>query len=306
MSGKLLSSDSGYANYQKSYQYSLNKDYKKGRKIRSVIGHIFLGVLSVVWLFPIAWLVMTSFRQEPNSFTPYFFPKGYTFDNYIKLFTETEQFYFGKWFMNTLFVAVFTCIISTFFVLSVSYTMSRLRFKLRKPMMNIALVLGMFPSFMSMIAVYYILKGFGITQSLSALIVVYSAATGLGFYVAKGFFDTIPKSFDEAATLDGASKWQIFWKITIPMSKPIIIYTILTSFMSPWVDYIFASVIMGDNYNNYTIALGLYKMLEREFINTFYTRFAAGAVLVSIPIALLFIFTQKFYVSGIASGSVKG
>jgi arabinogalactan oligomer/maltooligosaccharide transport system permease protein len=183
--------------------------------------------------------------------------------------------------------------------------MSRLRFAMRKPLMNIALILGMFPGFMSMIAVYYILKGFGITQSLAALILVYSGGAGLGFYIAKGFFDTIPKTLDEAAYLDGATKAMVFWKITIPLSKPIIVYTILTSFLAPWADYIFASVIMGDNYANYTVALGLFKMLEREFIHTYYTRFAAGAVLVSIPIAALFIATQKFYVSGITGGSDK-
>jgi len=176
---------------------------------------------------------------------------------------------------------------------------------MRKPFMNIALILGMFPGFMSMIAVYYILKGLNMTQSLLALILVYSGGAGLGFYIAKGFFDTIPKSIDEAAWLDGASKWQVFRKITIPLSKPIIIYTILTSFIAPWTDYIFVSVIMGDNYNNYTVALGLFKMLEREFITNWYTRFAAGAVIVSIPISILFIIMQKYYVEGV-SGAVKG
>lgn len=290
-------------NIMKTYE---NKSYRKHNRTVNVISYIVLSVLSVIWVLPIFWIILTSFRQEKGSFTPYFMPKNYTLDNYINLFTDTAQFNFPRWFMNTLIVAIFTCIISTFFVLAVSYTMSRLRFKARKPLMNISLILGMFPGFMSMIAVYYILKAFGITQSLIALVMVYSGAAGLGFFIAKGFFDTVPKSLDEAATLDGATKWQIFWKITIPMSKPIIIYTILTSFMAPWVDYIFSSIIMGDNYQNYTVALGLFKMLEREFINNFYTQFAAGAVVVSIPIAILFISTQKFYVSGVTGGSVKG
>lgn len=285
---------------------SFNHSYKTHNKRVNFLCYALLIVLSIIWILPILWILLTSFRQEPGSFTPYFLPKALTLDNYIKLFTETNQFYFLKWFGNTLFVAIFTCIISTFFVLSVSYTMSRLRFKARKGLMNFALILGMFPGFMSMIAVYYILKAFGISQSLLALILVYSGAAGLGFFIAKGFFDTVPKSLDEAATLDGATKWKIFWKITIPMSKPIIIYTILTSFMAPWIDYIFSSIIMGDNYDNYTIALGLYKMLEREFIDAFYTQFAAGAVIVSIPIAILFVCTQKFYVSGVTCGSVKG
>ncbi len=276
------------------------------RKTANTFIYIFLSALALIWVLPILWVILTSFREESGSFTPYFLPKDYTLQNYINLFTDNSTFDFPRWFLNTLFVSVVTCIIATFFVLSVSYTMSRLRFKMRKPLMNIALVLGMFPGFMSMIAVYYVLKAFGIEQSLLALILVYSAGTGLGFYVAKGFFDTVPRALDEAAMLDGATRGRIFWKITLPMSKPIIIYTLLTSFTAPWIDYIFASVIMGDNYENYTVALGLFKMLEKEFIHNYYTQFAAGAVIVSIPIAILFISTQKFYVGGVTGGSVKG
>ncbi len=276
------------------------------RKAVNAFIYVFLSVLALIWVLPILWVIITSFREETGSFTPYFLPKGYTLQNYINLFTDNSTFEFPRWFMNTLFVSVVTCIIATFFVLSVSYTMSRLRFKMRKPLMNIALILGMFPGFMSMITVYYVLKAFGIEQSLLALILVYSAGTGLGFYVAKGFFDTVPRALDEAAMLDGATRGRIFWKITLPMSKPIIIYTLLTSFTAPWIDYIFASVIMGDNYENYTVALGLFKMLEKEFIHNYYTQFAAGAVIVSIPIAILFISTQKFYVGGVTGGSVKG
>lgn len=267
--------------------------------------HILLGILSIIWIFPIAWIIMTSFRVEQIPYMSYFFPKGYTLDNYISLFTDTRQFFFARWFLNTLVVAIFSCMISTIYVLFISYSLSRTRFKARKPMMNVGLILNMFPGFMSMIAVYYILKGIGITQSLVALVLVYSGSAGLGYYIAKGFFDTIPKAIDEAAQIDGATRWSVFTKITLPLSKPIIVYTILTSFMAPWLDFIFARVIMGDNYKNYTVAIGLWTMLQREYIQTWYTRFAAGAVCVSIPIALLFICMQKYYVDGL-SGSVKG
>lgn len=276
------------------------------KAIDFVVTHAALLVLSVIWVLPIFWVLLTSFRAEAGSFTPYFWPKGFTLNNYINLFSDTKQFYFAKWFLNTLIVAIFSCIISTFYTLATSYCISRLRFKMRKPFMNLALILGMFPGFMSMIAVYYILKGIGISQSLIALILVYSGGAGLGFYISKGFFDTIPKALDEAAIIDGATKFQVFYKVILPLSKPMIIYTVLTSFMAPWMDYIFASVIMGDNYNNYTVAIGLAKMLDRQFINTYYTQFAAGSILVSIPIALVFISMQKYYIEGIASGSVKG
>ena len=241
-----------------------------GAKIRKKIGnffvHVILAVLAFIWLLPIFWVVLTSFRKEPGSYVTTFFPKGYTLDNYKKLFTDTSILNFPQMFLNTFIIAICTCIISTIFVLSVSYCMSRMRFKMRKPFMNIAMILGLFPGFMSMVAVYYILKVFGLTDGSMirlSLIIVYSAGTGLGFYVAKGFFDTIPKALDEAALIDGATRWQTFTKVTIPLSKPIIVYTILTSFMAPWLDFIFAKVICRANAQYFTVSIGLWKMLEK-------------------------------------------
>ena len=268
--------------------------------------HIILTILSIIWLFPVLWIVMESFNTKKGAYSKSFLPEGLTLDNYIKLFTDTSQFYFVKWFGNTFFVAVGTCLLSTFYVLCVSYTLSRLRFRGRKTLMNIGLILNMFPGFMSMIAVYYILKGIGVTESLVSLVFVYSAGQALNYHIAKGFFDTIPRAIDESAWIDGATKFQVFYKITVPLSKPILIYTVLTSFMAPWLDFIFAKFIMGTNYDNYTVAIGLWTMLQKEYIGTWYGRFTAGAVIVSIPIALLFIFMQKYYVEGMAAGAVKG
>lgn len=281
---------------------------KYKRVITNSLVHILLAVLAVIWLFPIFWVILTSFRAEKGSYVSSFFPKHYTLANYVKLFTDTSVLNFPRMFMNTLIIAIFSCIISTFFVLSVSYCMSRLRFKVRKPFMNIAMILGLFPGFMSMVAVYYILKIMGLSEGAMirvALVLVYSGASGLGFYIAKGFFDTIPKSLDEAAYIDGCTRWQVFYKITIPLSKPIIVYTVLTSFLSPWTDFIFAKVICRANSDYYTVAIGLWRMLEKEYIDNWYTCFAAGAVLISIPISILFIFMQKYYTDGMA-GAVKG
>lgn len=278
------------------------------KTVVNVLVHIFLAILAFIWVLPIFWVVLTSFRGEKGSYVTTFFPKTYTFNNYIKLFTDTSILNFPRMFMNTLVIAIFTCIISTIFVLSVAYSMSRMRFKMRKPFMNIAMILGLFPSFMSMIAVYYILRALNLADGgmiRVALIVVFAAGSGAGFYVAKGFFDTISKSLDEAAIIDGATRWQVFTKITVPLSKPIIVYTILTSFMAPWVDFIFGKVICRADARYYTVSIGLWKMLEKEYIDSWYTCFAAGAVVVSIPIAILFLMTQKFYVEGM-SGAVKG
>lgn len=279
---------------------------KKRGNVANTIIYIILSVLSVLWILPILWLVITSFRAELGAWTPYILPKEYTINNYTRLFTDTALFNYPRWFMNTLVVAVFSCIITTILNLMTSYTLSRLRFKARRAILNIGLILGMFPGFMAMIAVYFLLKAIGLTQSLVALVLVYSAGAGLSYYIAKGFFDTIPKSLDEAATIDGATQNMVFWKVILPLSKPIVIYSTLMAFMAPWLDFIFVSVIMKDNYNNYTVALGLWQMLTRENIYQYFTQFCAGAVLISIPITLLFIKMQKYYVEGVTAGGVKG
>jgi len=267
--------------------------------------YIVLVILSVIWLFPVCYITMNALRQEGSFYVSYFLPKNPGLENFKNILFDDSKFHYIRWFKNTLLVATLSCVVSSFIVLQSAYVLSRIRFNGRKVIMNLLLILGMFPGFMSMIAVYYILKGMGLAQSLTALVLVYSGSAALSYYVAKGFFDTVPRSLDEAAYIDGATKWNVFTKIIIPLSKPIIIYTVLTSFMSPWADYIFASVILGDKSNYYTIAMGLFSMISMENIDKYFTQFAAGAVLISIPIAALFISLQKYYVEGL-SGSVKG
>lgn len=276
------------------------------KNLTNALIYALLIALAVIWLIPLFFLVIHSFRAEPGAAIRYLFPKEYTADNYIRLFTDTQLFNFPRWYMNTLIVSIASCGLSTLYVLMISYAFSRLRFRFRESMMRAGLVLNMFPGFMAMIAVYFILKAVGLTQSLLALVLVYSGSAALSYYVAKGFFDTIPRALDEAATIDGASKSTIFWRITLPLSKPIVVYTVLMSFMAPWMDFIFASVIMKDNYDNYTVALGLFQMITRENIYDYFTVFCAGAVVVAIPIALLFLFMQRYYVEGVTGGAVKG
>lgn len=276
------------------------------KNLTNALIYALLITLAVIWLIPLFFLIVHSFRAEPGAAIRYLFPKEYTAGNYIRLFTDTQLFNFPRWYMNTLVVSLASCALSTLYVLMISYAFSRLRFRFRESMMRAGLVLNMFPGFMAMIAVYFILKAVGLTQSLLALVLVYSGSAALSYYVAKGFFDTIPRALDEAAYIDGASKSTIFWRITLPLSKPIVVYTVLMSFMAPWMDFIFASVIMKDNYDNYTVALGLFQMITRENIYDYFTVFCAGAVVVAIPIALLFLFMQKYYVEGVTGGAVKG
>lgn len=275
-------------------------------KITSIGLHTLLTILAIVWLIPVFWLILSSFRAEKGAYTSSLWPQKFTIDNYIRLFVDTKLFNFPRWFMNTLFVAICSCIITTILTLMVAYVYSRLRFKSRKGLMNVSLILGMFPGFMSMIAIYHFMKAIGLDQTLLALILVYSGGAALNYYIAKGFFDTIPKTLDEAARIDGATRHTIFWKIILPNAKPIVVNTAINAFIAPWVDFIFVSVIMKDNYNNYTVAKGLYTMVDKANIFEYYTSFCAGAVLVSIPIVCLFIKLQKYYVAGVTAGAAKG
>lgn len=285
------------------------KSYKLRRHIANAFVYLFLIVMGFVWISPFIYLLMHSFRGGAEVYGSTIIPQEWTFQNYIDLFTGsggTASLNFPRWFLNTFIVACFSCVISTISVLMVSYAFSRLRFKARKKFMNVGMILGMFPGFMTMIAIYYLLKAMGLTQTLVALVICYSCGAGLGFQISKGFFDTIPRALDEAATIDGATKNQIFWKIILPMSKPIVVYTVLTSFIGPWTDFILAKIIMGDARDNYTVAIGLQLMIQKDFLNTYYKQFLAGSVVVAVPITLLFLKMQKYYVEGVTAGGVKG
>ncbi len=281
---------------------------KARRTTGDVITYIFLTVLCIVWLIPFFWLVMQSFRDGKGQFISTFLPTAYTTNNYKALFTEFDVMNFPRMFGNTFVIAIFSCLLSTFFVLSVSYCTSRLKWKMRKPYMNMAMILNLFPGFMTMVAVYFILKALGMTEGAKipvALVICFSSGAGTGFYVMKGYMDTIPKSLDEAACMDGCTRFQVFTKITLPLCKPMIVYQVITSFMGPWVDFVFAKVICGANSKYWTVSIGLFNMLEKEYVDTWFVRFCAGAVLVSIPIAILFMYTQKFYQEAM-NGAVKG
>ena len=279
------------------------------RIISDTIIYIILAVMVVIWLFPLVWMVFRAFDAVPGTMSADIFPKNYTISNFRNLFpggANYQAYPYFTWFINTLIVAVISCVISTLFVLMVSYALSRLRFKARKKLMNIALILGLFPGFLSLIALYYIFNMLGLTDSLIGLALAYSLASGTGYYIVKGFFDTVPMAIDEAARIDGATKNRIFWQMIIPLSKPIIIYTILTNFIGPWCDYIMASSFMH-NATSYTVAVGIRKwIVSKESAQMYFTRFCAGGVFISIPIVLLYMVMQKFYVSGITGGAAKG
>lgn len=273
-----------------------------------LLRHIVLAILVFVWLIPIVWLVVTSFSAYTGMNTSTFFPAQWSLRNYQRLlFSADSVAQFPNWFKNTFWIACCSCLISSSFVLMVAYATSCMRFPLRRTLMNIGIILNLFPGFLSMIAVYFILRTLNLTNNHWGLILVYSASSGLGYLIAKGFFDTIPASLHEAAYLDGASEATIFTRVVVPMSRPIIVYTVISSFLVPWMDFVFAKMILNSGISSqWTVSIGLFNMLDKSLINTYFTQFCAGGVLVSIPISVLFVIMQKFYVEGVTGGSVKG
>ena len=282
----------------------------KGRRLAgNILSYILLVVISIIWLFPFFGLLMQSFRsydKEYGGMVNYLIPKKFSLDNYRFLLSDGTNY--TTWYRNTVIIAFVVAILQTIIVLCVAYALSRMRFKGRDFLMRFWLILGMFPGFLTMICMYFLLKQFNLTQdgAVPGLILVYIASSGMGYYVGKGYFDTIPKALDEAARIDGASRAKVFFIMTIPLSKPIIIYTALTAFMAPWVDYIFASYVAFGNDKGYNVAVGMTRWVWTNDYQGYFTRFCAGGILVAIPVTILFLFLQKYYVEGVTGGAVKG
>ncbi len=310
--------DMGLTHYNIAKQRSKKSSMKRNRIIANTAVYVGLTIISIVWLTPFVLILLTSLRNETYSGEIYRGMAGYVFkiedgvpqlgfDNYIFLFTDPKS-KFLLWYGNTLLIAIATCLGQTIMVVLTAFGLSRLRFKGRKLIMNIMLILGMFPGFLSMIILYWVLKEWGMTGSgaVGGLILVNIASSGMGYYVTKGYFDTISKSLDEAARVDGATRLQVLYKVIIPMSGPIIVYVLLTGFMGPWADFIFASYLAMGTSDSYNVAVGMYNWLTDAMIADYYTVFCAGGVIVAIPVTVIFMCLQRFYVEGVTGGAVKG
>ena len=278
---------------------------RASRRLANTIIYIVLIAMTRVWLVPFFGIVMESFKVNTRGMDGELFPEKFGFDNYIRLFKDTD---FLKWFINTGLIGVATAFFQTFFVLAMSYTLSRLRFKGRKALMNMMLILGMFPGFLTLILIYKVFYDLGLTMQMApvGLVIVYCASSGMGYYVSKGFFDTIPKTLDEAARVDGATRLQVFYKVIMPLSGSIIIYTILMGFMAPWGDFMLASYLIHENSQGMTVAVGMFEWLSKTIVNTNYTMFCAAGVVVAVPVTTVFLCLQKYYVEGVTGGAVKG
>lgn len=280
---------------------SAKRHMTAGKIVDTGVTYALLLFVAFVFFFPCLWLILASFSKSGSIYSfDGFFPQEYSLETFEKLFTDTTLYNYPRWFANTLFVASGSCLLGTFLTILTAYTMSRFEFKARKPMMKTTMVLGMFPSFMGMIAVYLLMTQFNLINRLWGLILIYSAGAPMGYLTQKGFFDTIPKAIDEAARIDGATNFQVFTKINLPLSKPIIVYTALSSFTWPWSDFILPKLLLKEK-DLYTVAVGLMSLDETEF-----ARFAAGSVFIAVPIVILYFFLVKDMVNGMAAGAVKG
>ena len=277
-----------------------SRHINKNRLIDAVLTHIVLIAVCIFFFFPVLWLIMASFSKSGSIYDlDGFFPKSFSFAGYQKLFTDTTMYDYPNWLKNTLFVAVFSSLIGTVLIILTAYTISRFQFRSKKMLMKSTLVLSMFPSFMGMTAVYLLMVNFNLINQLWSLVFIYAAGAPMGYLVQKGYFDTISNSIYEAARIDGATNFKIFWKITLPLSQPIIVYTALTQFAWPWSEFILPNLLLK-NKDLWTVAVGLMHLDETQF-----TRFAAGSIFIAVPIVALYFALSKFLVAGVSAGAVK-
>lgn len=277
---------------------------KQKNVVRLALSYLMLVILAVCAVYPALWIILGSLRPGKSLYSKTLIPESFTLQHYSELF-NSRIILFPQWYMNTLKIAVLSMLLGVALTLLTSYALSRFRFKNRQNFLSVLMVLGMFPGFMSMIAIFLLLKEWSLLDNPYALVLVYSCGAPLGLtLIAKGFFDTIPRSLDEAARIDGAGNFRIFAHIILPLSRPILTYLALLQFVGPWVDFIFARLILRSK-ENWTLAVGMWDMVASQQ-NSNFTVFAAGAVLIAVPITILFMIMQRFLVEGLTSGASKG
>lgn len=283
-------------NHKLSIRHSLREN-----ALLTVIYMILAGTAIVV-LYPVVWVILGSMNPGDTISSTTYLPERLTLSHYVNLFEEKDYLI---WYKNTLFIAFMNMIISTVLIVTAAYAFSRFRFPGRKQGLMVMLVLQMFPSFMGMIAIYILLLQMNLLDNHWGLILVYAGGSiPFGAWLVKGYFDGLPRSLEEAAKIDGASHTSIFFRIMIPLSVPMLTFIAVSNFIGPWMDFIFARLVLRSN-DNKTLAVGLFEMVTGRANNEF-TTFAAGAVLVAIPITILFLFLQKYIIEGLKAGANKG
>jgi arabinogalactan oligomer / maltooligosaccharide transport system permease protein len=277
---------------------------KRQKIIRLTLTYLILAIVAVIIIYPVLWIIGSSLNPGDSLSGSSIIPKHATFAHYRELFDLSKSKYL-IWYWNTLKICFFTMILAVLMISFMAYSFSRYRFKGRKYSLMTFLILQMIPNFAALIAIYVLALETGLIDKHIGLILFYvGGLLPINTWLAKGYFDTIPKELDESARMDGAGHFRIFWQIILPLAKPILAVIALFSFITPFTDFIIAGVLLRTE-DKYTLAVGLYQLVAKQFGNEF-TTFAAGAVLIAIPIALLFLSLQKFLISGLTAGSTKG
>lgn len=277
---------------------------KTKSKIEVAFIYLFFLIMFVIIGYPLFWAVMMSVNPGTNMLVTNLFPDNPTLEHYKWLFTNPRSDYL-IWYKNSMFVAVLNAVGSVVITSLIAYAFSRYKFIGRKYGLYMFLLLQMFPALMGMVALYILLNTIGLTDSLWGLLLIYlGGQIPFNAWLVKGYFDTIPKELDEAAKIDGAGHLKIFWTIMLPLAKPILAVVALFNFMAPFMDFLLPRIVLTSP-ENFTLALGLYNFINDQF-STNFTRFAAGAILIAIPIALVFLLLQRYLISGLTSGATKG
>ncbi|MCA0971493.1 sugar ABC transporter permease [Halobacillus litoralis] len=277
---------------------------KRGNTLQLTLSYIVILFMFAVILYPILWIVGASFNPGNSLSGSSIIPTDATLAHYKELF-DTEKSDYLLWYWNTMKICLITMVLSVILVSFTAYSFSRFRFVGRKNGLMTFLILQMIPNFAALIAIYALANLTGLLDTHLALILVYTGgAIPMNTYLMKGYLDTIPKELDESARMDGAGNFRIFWQIVMPLAKPIIAVISLFTFITPFTDFILARILLRTE-EKFTLAVGLFELISGQFGNEF-TKFAAGAVLIAIPISIMFLSLQKYFVSGLTAGGTKG
>ncbi|QTM98497.1 ABC transporter permease subunit [Sediminibacillus dalangtanensis] len=276
---------------------------KKKSRIEVTAMYLVLLVVAVVIFYPLVWTVGISFNQGNSLYSSSIIPENFSLDHYKWLFSSESDYLI--WYKNSLVVSGATAVGSVIFTSLVAYAFSRYQFVGRKNGLYIFLLLQMFPVMMAMVALYIFLNMIGLLDTLTGLILIYlGGQIPFNAWLVKGYFDTIPRELDQAARIDGAGHLRVFWSIMLPLAKPILAVVALFNFMMPLFDFLLPSIVLSSA-DNYTLAVGLYNFINDQFANNF-TRFAAGSILVAVPIAAIYLYLQRYLISGLTAGGTKG
>ena len=280
----------------------MNKKVKNKLQLAGL--HIFYCCICFIALVPILYALSLSFSSGSGALSSELslINGHFTLDNYKAVIIEKP---FLKWFYNSAILSIFTMVLAISLAVTASYAFSRYRFKGRMGLLKILLLLNAFPQILSMFALFRLLKELNMLDTRTGLVIIYAGSMCIfSIWNMKGYFDTIPVEIEEASKIDGASDFQLLWKIVMPLAMPAVIVTSVMVLIYVWNEYLFSTTFLL-NENSYTLAGGLYQLQANDYSRS-WPMFSAASIMVSLPVLLIFFKLQKYMVSGLTAGGVKG